>query len=47
MVKVTNLDYLMILIQFPHALEDENEGHSRQDQREDNEDHHDVCLSQD
>lgn len=34
----------MILVKFPHTLEDEDEAHAGQDEREDDEDHHQVRL---
>lgn len=36
----TYLDNFMILVEFPHTLEDEDETHAGEDQREDDEYHH-------
>lgn len=38
------LDDLVVQVEFPDALEEEDEGHPGEDQREDDQDHQDVLL---
>lgn len=43
-INKTNLNNFVVLVQFPNALKDEHEAHTRQDQREDDEDNQNVCF---